>query len=138
MFIDTARITVKAGDGGRGCVSFRREKYVPRGGPNGGDGGDGGDVRLEASRSYQTLIDQKYQPLYRAERGEHGRGKQQHGARGGSVTVKVPLGTIVSDAETGAVVGDLTVEGQRLLVARGGRGGRGNMHFATPTKQAPR
>jgi GTP-binding protein len=138
MFIDTARIVVQAGDGGRGCVSFRREKYVPRGGPNGGDGGDGGSVFLEASRSYQTLIDQKYRQLYRAGRGEHGRGKQQHGKTGDSVAIRVPLGTLVRDADTGELLGDLVEEGQRVLVARGGRGGRGNMHFATPTRQAPR
>jgi GTP-binding protein len=138
MFVDTARIAVQAGDGGRGCIAFRREKYVPRGGPSGGDGGDGGDVWLEASRSYQTLIDQKYQQLYRAGRGEHGRGKQQHGATGESVTIRVPLGTLVTDAETGERLGDLTEEGQRLRVAQGGRGGRGNMHFATATRQAPR
>jgi GTP-binding protein len=138
MFVDTARIAVQAGDGGRGCIAFRREKYVPRGGPSGGDGGDGGDVWLEASRSYQTLIDQKYQQLYRAGRGEHGRGKQQHGAAGASVAIKVPLGTVVTDVETGELLGDLTEEGQRLRVAKGGRGGRGNMHFATSTRQAPR
>jgi GTP-binding protein len=138
MFIDTARVVVQAGDGGRGCVSFRREKYVPRGGPNGGDGGDGGSVFVEASRSYQTLIDQKYRQLYRAGRGEHGRGKQQHGAAGESVTLYVPLGTVVTDADTGEELGDLVETGQRLLVARGGRGGRGNMHFATATRQAPR
>jgi len=138
MFVDTARIVVQAGDGGRGCVSFRREKFVPRGGPNGGDGGDGGDVILEASRSYRTLIDQRYQQLYRAGRGEHGRGKQQHGAAGESIVIKVPPGTVIYDAETGELLGDLLEEGQRLRVARGGRGGRGNMHFATPTRQAPR
>ncbi len=138
MFIDTARITVQAGDGGRGCVSFRREKHVPRGGPNGGDGGDGGSISIEASRSYQTLIDQKYQQLYRAERGEHGRGKQQHGAAGQDLTIRVPLGTVIRDADTGEILADLTTGGQRALVARGGRGGRGNAHFATPTRQAPR
>jgi len=138
MFVDTARIVVRAGDGGRGCVSFRREKYVPRGGPNGGDGGDGGSIYVEASRSYQTLIDQKYQQLYRAERGEHGRGKDQHGASGQDLIVKVPLGTVVRDADTGEILADLVEEGQRALVARGGKGGRGNARFATPTRQAPR
>ncbi len=138
MFVDTARIVVRAGDGGRGCVSFRREKFVPRGGPNGGDGGDGGSIYIEASRSYQTLIDQKYQQLYRAERGEHGRGKDQHGAAGADLIVKVPLGTVVRDADTGEILADLVEEGQRALVARGGKGGRGNARFATPTRQAPR
>jgi GTP-binding protein len=138
MFVDTARIMVRAGGGGRGCVSFRREKHVPRGGPNGGDGGDGGSISIEASRSYQTLIDQKYQQLYRAERGEHGRGKQQHGAAGQDLLIKVPLGTVIRDADTGEVLADLLAEGQRALVARGGKGGRGNARFATPTRQAPR
>jgi GTPase len=138
MFVDTARIVVQAGDGGRGCVSFRREKYVPRGGPNGGDGGDGGSILIEASRSYQTLIDQKYQPLYRARRGEHGRGKDQHGASGPDRTIKVPLGTVIRDAETGEILADLVTEGQRALVVRGGQGGRGNARFATSTRQAPR
>ena len=119
-------------------MSFRREKYVPRGGPNGGDGGDGGSVFVEASRSYHTLIDQKYQQLYRAERGEHGRGKQQYGSSGADLVIQVPPGTLVRDAESGEVLGDLVEAGERLLVARGGRGGRGNMHFATATHQAPR
>lgn len=136
-FVDTAQIVVKAGDGGRGCVSFRREKYVPRGGPNGGDGGNGGSIYLEASRSFRTLIDQQYQQLYRAERGEHGRGKDQHGATGRDVTVKVPLGTVVT-AVDGTILADLTEEGERVLVARGGRGGRGNARFATATHRAPR
>jgi GTP-binding protein len=138
MFVDTARVVVRAGDGGRGCVSFRREKYVPRGGPNGGDGGDGGSIYIEASRSYQTLIDQKYQQLYRAQRGEHGRGKDQHGATSQDLLIKVPLGTVVRDADTGEILADLVMEGQRALVARGGKGGRGNARFATSTRQAPR
>ena len=138
MFIDTARIVVQAGGGGRGCVSFRREKFVPRGGPNGGDGGNGGSIYLEASRSYQTLIDQKYQQLYRAQRGAHGRGKDQHGATGRDLVIRVPLGTVVTDADTGEKLADLVVEGERALVARGGKGGRGNARFATPTRQAPR
>jgi GTP-binding protein len=137
-FVDTAQIVVQAGDGGRGCVSFRREKYVPRGGPNGGDGGNGGSIFIEASRSFRTLIDQQYQQLYRAQRGEHGRGKDQHGATGPDVIINVPLGTVITDVETGEVLADLTEEGQRVLVARGGRGGRGNARFATSTHQAPR
>jgi GTP-binding protein len=138
MFIDTARIVLQAGGGGRGCVSFRREKFVPRGGPNGGDGGNGGSIYIEASRSYQTLIDQKYQQLYRAQRGEHGRGKDQHGAAGEDLHIKVPPGTVVRDADTGEILADLVAEGERVLVARGGKGGRGNARFATPTRQAPR
>lgn len=137
-FVDSAQIVVQAGDGGRGCVSFRREKFVPHGGPNGGDGGDGGSVFIEASRSFRTLIDQQYQRLYRAPRGGHGRGKDQHGANGPDVGIKVPLGTLVVNAETGEIVADLTAEGQRVLVARGGRGGRGNARFATATHRAPR
>lgn len=138
MFIDTARILVVAGAGGRGCVSFRREKYVPRGGPNGGDGGHGGSIYFEGSRSYQTLVDQKYQQLYRAGRGEHGRGKDQHGASAEDLVIKVPLGTVVRDLDTGQVLADLTQAGQRALVARGGRGGKGNARFATSIRQAPR
>ena len=137
-FIDEAKIYVKGGDGGRGCVSFRREKYVPRGGPNGGDGGNGGNVYIEASRSFRTLVDQRYQRLYRAGRGEHGRGKDQHGATGRDVTIKVPPGTVIADTASGDILGDLTEEGQRVLVARGGRGGRGNARFATATHRAPR
>ena len=137
-FIDTAKIVVKAGDGGRGCVSFRREAYVPRGGPNGGDGGNGGSIFIEANRSFRTLIDLQYQQLYRAKRGEHGRGKDQHGAYGPDLTIKVPLGTVVSDVETGEVLADLTTDGQRAMVAKGGMGGRGNARFATATRQAPR
>jgi len=137
-FVDSAQITVMAGAGGRGCVSFRREKYVPRGGPNGGDGGNGGSVVLEASRSFRTLIDQQYQQLYRAPRGGHGRGSDQHGAAGRDLLIHVPLGTVVSDADTGEVLADLVGEGQRAIVARGGKGGRGNARFATATRQAPR
>jgi GTP-binding protein len=138
MFVDTGRVVVVAGDGGRGCISFRREKYVPRGGPNGGDGGNGGSVYIESSRSFRTLIDQKFQQRYRARRGEHGRGKEQHGAAGPDLTIKVPVGTVVRDLESSEVLADLIVAGQRLLVAKGGRGGRGNAHFATSVRQAPR
>ncbi len=138
MFVDTAKIAVRGGDGGRGCVSFRREKYVPRGGPDGGDGGHGGSVVIEASRSYRTLIDQRYQQLYRAQSGQHGRGKQMTGRGGADCIIRVPLGTVVRDALTGEVLADLTEAGQRVPVARGGRGGRGNARFATATRQAPR
>ena len=138
MFVDLAKIRVKAGDGGRGCVSFRREAFVPRGGPDGGDGGRGGSVHIEASRSFRTLIDQKYQQLYRARSGAHGRGKDQRGADGPDCVIQVPLGTVVKDAATGEVLADLTQVGQDVLVARGGRGGRGNARFATPTHRSPR
>lgn len=138
MFIDVARIKVKAGHGGKGCVSFRREKHVPRGGPDGGDGGRGGSIVVESSRSVSTLIDPKYQQLYRAPGGEHGQGKKKRGRDGADVIIRVPLGTVIKDEETGKVLGDLTEEGQRVLVARGGRGGRGNATFATATRRAPR
>ena len=137
-FVDSAQIVAQAGDGGRGCVSFRREKHVPRGGPNGGDGGDGGSIVLEASRSFRTLIDQQYQQLYRAARGEHGRGSDQHGATGRDRVIQVPLGTVVTDVGTGEVLADLVSPGQRVIVASGGKGGRGNARFATATRQAPR
>ena len=138
MFIDTAKIYVKAGDGGKGCISFRREKFVPRGGPDGGDGGDGGSIYFEASASYHTLIDQKYQQHYKAPRGAHGRGKKQAGRQGHDLIIKVPLGTLIKDMVGGELLADLTVEGQRFLAAKGGRGGRGNARFATSTKRAPR
>ena len=138
MFVDEARIRAKAGDGGRGCVGFRREAYVPRGGPDGGDGGDGGSICLVASRSYRTLSDQKYQQQYRAENGAHGRGKTMHGRRGADLMVVIPLGTIVEDAETGEVLADLIHDGEQVVVAQGGKGGRGNARFATAVRQAPR
>jgi GTP-binding protein len=138
VFVDLARILVRAGDGGRGCVSFRREKYVPRGGPDGGDGGDGGDVLLEATDSLSTLIDQKYQQQYRAGRGGHGEGNNREGKRGGDCVIRVPVGTVVTDADSGDVLADLTAAGERVVVARGGKGGRGNGRMATPTRRAPR
>jgi len=138
MFIDQAKIYVKAGDGGNGCLSFRREKYVPRGGPDGGDGGDGGDVIIQVDRNLRTLLDFKYRQHFRAGRGEHGRGKNQHGRRGEDVIIRVPPGTVVKDAETGRILGDLVDHGSSILVARGGKGGRGNARFATPTNRAPR
>lgn len=137
-FVDTARIYVKAGDGGHGCIAFRREKYVPRGGPSGGDGGRGGDVILYVDPSMHTLMDFRYQKHFRAERGQHGRGDNQHGADGRDLRIKVPPGTVVKDAETGEVIADLTEPGQEVIVARGGRGGRGNARFKTPSNQAPR
>lgn len=137
-FIDEAAVHVRAGDGGRGCVAFLREKYRPHGGPSGGDGGDGGDVVFVTDPGLATLLDFKFQPLLRAGRGEHGRGKHQFGKRGADLEVRVPVGTIVRDAEIGEVLADLTEARRRYVVARGGKGGRGNMHYATPTNQAPR
>jgi GTP-binding protein len=137
-FVDEVRVRVEAGDGGRGCVSFRREKYVPRGGPNGGDGGNGGDVVFVADPGLSTLVDLSYPQHLRAGRGEHGRGKDQHGARGADLVLRVPQGTLVYEAESGEPLADLRASGQRAVVAHGGRGGRGNMHFATPTNRAPR
>ena len=137
-FIDEAKIKVIAGDGGRGCVSFRREKFVARGGPNGGDGGDGGDVVVEADPQLTTLLDLRYQKLYKAGRGEHGLGKDQHGRRGKERTIKVPLGTIIREAHTGEVLADLKSAGERVIVAAGGRGGKGNAHFVSSTNRSPR
>ncbi|MGA1843141.1 MAG: GTPase ObgE [bacterium] len=138
MFIDEATIHVKAGDGGRGCVSFRREKYCPKGGPDGGDGGDGGSVYIETDPNRHTLIDLYYRPLYRAGRGKHGQGKKKSGARGEDVIIKVPIGTVVRDPMIGEVLADLDRADVRFAAATGGRGGKGNAHFATATRQAPR
>jgi len=138
MFIDRVKIEVVAGDGGNGCVSFRREKYVPRGGPDGGDGGDGGNVMLEASVNLRTLLDFKFKSSFKAERGEHGKGKNMAGKKGEDVLLQVPVGTLAKDAETDQVLGDLVSPGQSLVVAKAGRGGRGNARFATSTDRAPR
>lgn len=137
-FIDEVKIKVTAGDGGRGCVSFRREKFVARGGPNGGDGGAGGDVVAEADPQLTTLLDLRYQKLYKAGRGEHGRGKDQHGRRGKERVIKVPLGTIIRDAYTEELLADLESAGERVVVAAGGRGGKGNAHFVSSTNRSPR
>lgn len=137
-FVDEVRIRVEAGDGGNGCMSFRREKYVPRGGPNGGDGGDGGHVVLRVDTGLSTLLDLSYPQTLRAGRGEHGRGKEQYGKAGENLVLRVPPGTIVHDDETGETMADLRASGEEAVVARGGRGGRGNMHFATSTNRAPR
>src|ERR1041384_170347 len=137
-FIDEVKIQVEAGHGGRGCMSFRREKYVPRGGPDGGDGGAGGDVVAVADRDFTTLLDLRYQRLYRAARGEHGRGKDQHGRRGEDKVIQVPVGTIIRDAQTGDVLADLSVPGARAIVAHGGKGGRGNARFVSSTNRSPR
>ncbi|MER3500887.1 MAG: GTPase ObgE [Candidatus Fervidibacterota bacterium] len=136
-FIDEAVIYVKAGDGGNGCVAFRREKFVPRGGPAGGDGGRGGHVILVADPSVRTLVDLHLQRTYKAPNGQHGQGSNKHGANGDDLLIPVPLGTVVYDAETGERLADLVKPGQRVIVARGGRGGRGNAAFATPTRQTP-
>jgi GTP-binding protein len=137
-FIDEVEVLVKAGDGGRGCASFRREKYRPRAGPDGGDGGDGGDVVFLADGGLTTLFDFTLQPQVRAARGEHGRGKDCNGAHGRDCVVRVPTGTRVMCVDSDEVLADFTEPGQRVIVAHGGRGGRGNRHFATPTRQAPR
>jgi GTP-binding protein len=136
-FVDEVRIRVEAGDGGDGCVSFRREKYVPRGGPNGGDGGDGGDVVLVADRNLATLLDLSYPQTLRAGRGEHGRGKDQYGKRGDDLVLRVPPGTLAFE-DDGTLLADLRAPGATAIVAKGGRGGLGNMHFATSTNRAPR
>src|SRR3984885_1448465 len=137
MFIDEVRIRVKAGDGGNGCLAFRREKFVPRGGPSGGDGGRGGDVVFVASEHHNTLLHFRFNPEHEAERGRHGEGSQRTGREGAGKDVPVPVGTIVYDEATGEVPHDFTQPGERFVVAKGGKGGRGNQHFATPTHQAP-
>jgi GTPase len=138
MFVDYAEIQVIAGTGGSGAEAFRREMGVAHGGPSGGDGGRGGDVILRADPQLWTLLDHRYQQHYRAERGQHGQGKNRTGRDGEDLVVRVPVGTVVRDAQDGELIGELTDPGQELVVARGGRGGRGNAQFATPTRQAPR
>jgi len=138
MFIDEAKIRVKAGDGGNGCVAFRREKFVPRGGPSGGDGGRGGDVVMESSERHNTLVHFRFNPEHKAERGRHGEGSNCTGRDGEGIVLKVPVGTALYDNETGELVHDFARPDERIVVARGGRGGRGNQHFATSTHQAPR
>ena len=137
MFIDEVRILVKAGDGGNGCMAFRREKYVPRGGPSGGDGGGGGDVTLVADPHENTLLKYRFNPEHKAERGRHGEGSNCTGAEGRSIELDVPVGTVVYDEATGERLFDFTEPGQRYLAARGGRGGKGNARYATSTHQAP-
>jgi len=137
LFIDEVTITVKAGDGGNGCLAFRREKFVPRGGPSGGDGGRGGDVVMVSSNHHNTLLHFRFNPEHKGERGRHGEGSNRTGRDGHSVDLPVPVGTIVYDAETGELLHDFTSAEERFVVAHGGRGGRGNQHFATPTHQAP-
>jgi len=138
MFVDEAKISVKAGDGGNGCVAFRREKYVPRGGPSGGDGGRGGSIYLEANPNDNTLLRYRYNREFKADRGRHGEGSNCSGVSGDDTILKVPVGTLVFDSTGNMLLADLKRPGQRLLVAQGGRGGRGNQHFAKPWHQAPR
>jgi GTP-binding protein len=138
MFIDEAVIRVKAGDGGNGCLAFRREKYVPHGGPSGGDGGNGGDVIMESSERHNTLVHFRFNPEYKAQRGRHGEGSNCKGREGEDILLKVPVGTIVYDAETGEMVHDFAGADERIIIAKGGRGGRGNAQFATSTHQTPR
>jgi GTP-binding protein len=138
IFLDEARIHVRAGRGGNGCVAFRREKYVPRGGPSGGDGGDGGSVYLTGFANRNTLYHLRFASLYPAQRGRHGEGSNCSGKEGEDLEVPVPLGTVVYDEETGERLGEILLDGQRLRVAAGGKGGRGNARFATATHQAPR
>ncbi len=137
-FIDEAKFFVKAGDGGNGCVSFRREKYVPKGGPNGGDGGRGGSVTIRAKGSLNSLIDFRYRSHFKAERGEHGKGKDMHGRKGKNCLIVVPAGSIIKDTETDEVLADLAVDGESFVVARGGDGGLGNPHFSSGTNRTPR
>ena len=137
-FIDEARIEVIAGDGGNGAVSFRREKYVPRGGPDGGDGGRGGSIHAVADRNINTLIDYRYARIHRAQRGENGRGADQYGRGAEDIVLRMPVGTVVTDADTGELIADLARDGERALLARGGQGGLGNIHFKSSVNRAPR
>jgi GTP-binding protein len=138
VFVDETRIYVKAGDGGDGCMAFRREKFVPRGGPSGGDGGRGGDIILEASERHNTLVHFRFNPEHKAERGRHGEGSNRTGREGQSAILKVPVGTVVYDADTGELLHDFSQPDERVVIAHAGRGGRGNARFATSTHQAPR
>jgi GTP-binding protein len=137
MFVDEVIVRVKAGDGGNGCLAFRREKFVPRGGPSGGDGGRGGDIILVGNPHYNTLLHFRFNPEHTAQRGRHGEGSNRTGRTGESIELPVPIGTIAYDADTGEVLHDFTTSGEKFLLAKGGRGGRGNQHFATPVNQAP-
>lgn len=137
MFVDQVKVYVKGGDGGNGMVAFRREKYVPKGGPAGGDGGKGGDVVFEVDEGLRTLMDFRYKKHFKAIRGEHGMSKNQHGRNADDMVIKVPPGTVVTDDDTKQVIADLTEHGQQAVIARGGRGGRGNSRFATPANPAP-
>ena len=138
MFVDEAKIFVKAGNGGNGCMAFRREKFVPRGGPSGGDGGNGGSIYVEANPNDNTLLRYRYNREFKADRGRHGEGSNRTGHSGADLILQVPVGTLVYDEQSGETIADLATSGQRVLVAHGGRGGRGNQHFAKPWHQAPR
>jgi GTP-binding protein len=138
MFIDEARIRIKAGDGGNGCMAFRREKFVPRGGPSGGDGGHGGDILMQSSLSHNTLVHFRFNPEWKSERGGHGLGSNMSGAAGEHTILKVPVGTLLYNDDTGELVHDFRYPNEEIVIAQGGRGGRGNQHFATSTHQAPR
>ncbi len=138
QFIDEARISVKAGDGGNGVISFRREKFIPKGGPDGGNGGNGGSVIIRADQQLNTLLDFRYHRIYKAQRGENGRGKNQYGKFGEDIVLRVPCGTLIKEATTGEILADLTTKGEEIVIAQGGKGGRGNSEFATSTNQAPR
>jgi GTPase len=137
MFIDEAKISVKAGDGGHGCIAFRREKFVPKGGPSGGDGGNGGNIYLVTNPHENTLLKFRYNHIFRAERGRHGEGSNRHGRSGGDLEIPVPLGTVVYDDETGEMLHDFTQPDERVLIAEGGRGGHGNAHFASSVNRVP-
>jgi GTP-binding protein len=138
MFIDEARIRIKAGDGGNGCMAFRREKFVPRGGPSGGDGGHGGDILMQSSLSHNTLVHFRFNPEWKSERGGHGLGSNMSGAAGDHTILKVPVGTLLYNDDTGELIHDFRYPNEEIVIAQGGRGGRGNQHFATSTHQAPR
>jgi len=138
LFLDYAKISIKSGDGGRGCISFRREKFVPKGGPNGGDGGKGGNIIIRATSSLSTLIDFRYKKHYKASNGEHGKGGDKTGKNGKDCIILLPCGSIIKDEETGNVISELLKDGDESILLRGGKGGRGNTHFKTPTNQAPR
>lgn len=137
-FVDEAEIYVKAGDGGNGCVSFRREKFIPKGGPDGGDGGDGGNIIFKATKNLNTLLDFRYKKKYFAENGKPGQSNNKHGKSGKDLILPVPVGTIIKESETENILADLTEDNQEIIIAKGGRGGRGNSHFATPVRQTPR
>ncbi|MCX7991428.1 MAG: GTPase ObgE [Proteobacteria bacterium] len=137
-FVDEAEIYVKAGDGGNGCVSFRREKFIPKGGPDGGDGGDGGNIIFRATKNLNTLLDFRYKKKYFAENGRPGQGNNKHGKSGENLILPVPVGTIIRESETNNIIADLIEDNQEFIVAKGGKGGRGNSHFATPVRQTPR
>ncbi len=138
MFIDQAKIFIKSGHGGKGMVSFRREKYVPKGGPDGGTGGKGGDVIIRADRQLTTLLDFRYKQIYKAEHGENGKSSNKSGKQGADIVIRVPCGTVIKNLDTGEIVADLINDKDEIIIAKGGKGGRGNAEFATPTNQAPR